>query len=340
VNRRRNVNKLLLPEQQPSLEKGRNEAAVGRLHRAAYYFERAIKAGDAGVDAAHLALSDLYYEWNELNAAANHIQAGLSISKLHNNIPMEISALKLWARLQVAVHYRETANEAMEQVHDLTEAHQMPAQVKVQNVEWEIGLALNQNDLSQVSHWLNQLSVLGDVFYPMQSVPYVRALIALDRKEEAAYLLEEWIGTAVHNHLITITISLLALQSVVTFESPTTFLIDALTLANKENFIRSFVDIGAGMKQVLLQAKNNNTFSTYIETLLTAFTQPLPKIPELAVPPYAPINPAPKRLSTEDMVFIRLLMSGKSSQEIANQLRISHTVVKQRINQLNRKLGI
>ncbi|MCP5094976.1 MAG: hypothetical protein GY943_05425 [Chloroflexi bacterium] len=340
MNRRQNAHQLLLPQQRPSLEKGRNEAALGRLHRAAHFFNQAISIGDAGVDAAHLALSDLYYEWNDLSNAASHIEQGSTISKLQNNIPMQIVSLRLWARLQLANQNIETANDAMRQVHDLTEEHQMPAQIQDQNIEWEIMLALNKQDINGAKHWLSKLRMPRDVFYPTQSISYARVLLATDRRQKAQNLLAQWITTAVKNQLHTATITLLSLQALTSYESSLTFLSDALTLARKEKFVRTFIDLGSEMKQLLHRVRSVNGMGAYAETLLLAFNQTTHTIPAMASPPINAVQPTSTQLSTKDLEMMRLIMDGKSYQEIATLLSLSYQDVKAQMDIINNKLGI
>jgi LuxR family maltose regulon positive regulatory protein len=119
----------------------------------------------------------------------------------------------------------------------------------------------------------------------------------------------------------------------------------ALTLAEPEGYIRSFVDEGEPMRLLLLdyQAMIKKRIGDkvenvplrlliYTDKLLAAFSQP-------AIPKQAKAGLLAEPLSERELDILRLIATGRSNQEIAEILVIAVSTVKSHINNLYGKLG-
>jgi LuxR family transcriptional regulator, maltose regulon positive regulatory protein len=107
----------------------------------------------------------------------------------------------------------------------------------------------------------------------------------------------------------------------------------ALTLAQPEGYIRSFLDEGESMTRLLCQAQSRQTGGNYAAVLLarigktSGMTQPSM---QLLIEP----------LTTREVEVLRFIQAGKSNQEIAIQLVISIPTVKRHISNIYAKLGV
>ena len=112
----------------------------------------------------------------------------------------------------------------------------------------------------------------------------------------------------------------------------------ALTLAEPEGYVRTFVDEGEPMRNLLRHAAARGIASSYTQRLLTAFglteqpastTSGRPGAPDLAAP-----------LTEREAEILRLVSVGMTNQEISGQLVISLSTVKRHITNIYRKLDV
>lgn len=330
-----------LPPHRPSLELGRIQFHRGQLHHANILFEQAIAEGNApGIGMSHLAISQLHYEWNNLDTAAFYIQQGLTLSRQSNNLTTQITGYRLWARLQQVYGHIEGANEAMRQAHDLAETHQLPPKHQQENAEWEILLALNRNDLNSVEQWWHQVTIPKH-FHPIRSFVYARALITLGQIDLVNAYLDRWLPLAMQNGQQYAIVALLIQQALATMNAPHPLIIDALTLASKERLVRIFIDEGNKLLPLLYAAKAYPATAVYADELITAArqtpTMDLSYQPSISPPTPSETTPA---LQAHEMQLLRLVMKGNSYQDIAKQLALPYETVKMQMEILDQKMGI
>lgn len=313
----------------------------GQLHQAADHFKQAIAEGNApGIGMANLALSELFYEWNLLDTAAVYIRQGLTISTQRNNVITQVFGYRLWARLQQVYGYYESANEAMRTAHQLADTHQFPVHLRKQNAEWELLLALNRHDLTGVKQWFDPLSMPTN-FHPLHSLIYSRALIVLEQRKEASKYLSQWLPIAIQEQQRYAVIAILIQQALAAVYVPHPLIIDALTLAKKEQFMRIFLDAAPGIVPLLHAAVNYPATAVYAEELLTAAKQsPETDLTGHEPVPYPPPAESLSSLTGPEMQLLRLLMSGKNYQEIAGRLNTPYHTVKREVDRLHHKLGM
>jgi LuxR family maltose regulon positive regulatory protein len=120
----------------------------------------------------------------------------------------------------------------------------------------------------------------------------------------------------------------------------------ALTLAESEGYMRTFLDEGKPLRLLLAEYHSNlRKKSTddidhytlgllaYIEKLLAAFSQPI------SFATQAPGNAA-EALRERELEVLRLISIGLTNQEIAQSFVIAVSTVKSHINSLYAKLGM
>ncbi len=92
--------------------------------------------------------------------------------------------------------------------------------------------------------------------------------------------------------------------------------------------MRTFIDYGPPMRQLLQQAAQQGLFSDYIPKLLANFPEPV------SAPPL--IEP----LTDREVSILRLMAAGLSHAQIAEELYLSVNTIKWYSSQIYSKLGV
>jgi LuxR family maltose regulon positive regulatory protein len=110
-------------------------------------------------------------------------------------------------------------------------------------------------------------------------------------------------------------------------------LCQALLLAEPEGWVRTFVDEGAPLAE-LLSRVDRHCAPSYVARLRAAFGPP-------SSPPSSTLSAHPliEPLSERELEVLRLIAAGLSNQEIAHRLIISLNTVKTHVKNLYGKLG-
>jgi LuxR family maltose regulon positive regulatory protein len=131
----------------------------------------------------------------------------------------------------------------------------------------------------------------------------------------------------------------------------------ALTLAEPEGYIRTFVDEGEAMRLMILDFRfwiaeqthvaNRGQLSVYSDQLLVAFpaaqqsgSQPGIVAPPSIQPPTSNLQNLVEPLSARELEILDLMAAGLSNQEIADRLIITLGTVKSHANHIFAKLGV
>jgi LuxR family maltose regulon positive regulatory protein len=122
------------------------------------------------------------------------------------------------------------------------------------------------------------------------------------------------------------------------------FLTEALTGAEPEGYVRTFVDAGEPMAELLRQAAARGITPGYVSRLLAAFEgetegeRPMTEVPppSFATRPSLLVEP----LSDRELEVLHLLSDGQTNQEIARTLCVSINTVKSHLKNIYGKLGV
>jgi LuxR family maltose regulon positive regulatory protein len=180
----------------------------------------------------------------------------------------------------------------------------------------------------------------------ISAIASARLLHARGRHDEALRLLRGLREAAVAAGRIGTVIEILSLQALALWDSnekeqSVGTLTQALAMAEPEGFVRTFVDEGPAMSELLsevLQARQRG----HLDATGRVSTQYLAKL--LAVLAQgASANGANARLaepvSERELEVLALIAAGETNGEIAGKLFVSISTVKTHINNLYRKLG-
>lgn len=342
---------------------GSYQVRHGTLLRAVetYQQARAISAslGASSVQIAgviDIALSEVYYEQNQLEAVGQLVPDALKqLRQLMRGMEPgpTVRGYSLLAKTALALGNSAAAHSTMHECEVFLARlpHLTPTIAKL----WAIHksrLWLQQGDLTAAALWAESLAVTEDMELTcFQQLTLVRLRLAQLRQrhapawiEEATAALTAALATAEQNGWLTQQVEGLLLQSLLQQatnqpQEAVTTLLHALTLAHTANYIRTIVDLGKPMAELIMQVQAQCIWLDYCRQLLAAFpTAALPALSSLpATRQHAELV---EPISPREMEVLHLLALGKSNQEVADTLFISLGTVKSHTNSLFGKFGV
>ena len=333
---------------------GRAYEMQAALHQAMDTYQEALELGH-GADRrpapfacmAYVGMAGVLYEWNDLDAARQHALEGVRLSKLGGFIAYQIFGHALLARLCEAQGDRDGALENIEQAERLGQGSDY-ALVTALATELRVRLWLAQGNLLAAERWAQehqrQPADELDAAIEIEETAVARMLIAQGRLDEAlrllASLLEAAQAAGRTAHVLKIwALQALAFQAQGDDGQALSVLERALSLAEPESYVRTFVDEGEPMARLLRDAVRLGGTEThgitpgYISRLLAAFGESAPAPSPVA---QALVEP----LTERELEVLRLIAGGLSNREIAQQLVVAVSTVKSHINHLYGKLEV
>jgi LuxR family maltose regulon positive regulatory protein len=332
------------------------QMARGRLRSADHVLRRTLRFaverdGDAlpATGEAPVVLGELLYEWGELEAAARRLKEGIGLAERMGQVETLVAGYVALSRLEMARGHTERALESAREANSLAQ-RSGAGEAIVEAAAWNARLHLARNDSTAAVLELERIAGVPAVSVSMvrETEQIVRARLAEARgdHEEALRLLEESRQSAEaagrEGKLIEIlTLQALALWKRSKRERALGTLTRALALAEPEGYVRTFVDEGAAMGELLSATvevrQRGHPDATrlparYLAKLLAVLAR------ESAAPGAGERLSEP--LSERELEVLGLVAAGKANAEIASSLFVSLSTVKTHINNLYRKLGV
>ncbi len=115
----------------------------------------------------------------------------------------------------------------------------------------------------------------------------------------------------------------------------------ALTMAEPEGYVRTFVDEGAPMAALLRRAAPRGVAApAYVSKLLDALDAEAPMRRGPTGPASPVAQPLEESLSERELEVLRLVAAGLSNRDIAQELVLATGTVKKHTNNIFTKLGV
>jgi LuxR family maltose regulon positive regulatory protein len=307
---------------------------------------------------AHTRLSAILREWNDMDAAVFHADTGLEISKQ-------------WGQADVLVYgYIEKARscQVLGKEFEAREAFREASAV-ASNISpwfgslveaWQAHLHLQQGDMQLPLRWVqkNRLK-FDDVFDFSRESEYrvfARVLIAQAQDEpdkdyvnQAIKLLDrlyELEANAGGNYALIEVLVLKAVSNMLLGESINAMsdFEKALRLGEPEHFVRTFIDEGTVIAELLVKSRSTGISSKFAARLFDALegekTQDqLSRELSKSIYDYSAIDLV-EPLSERELQVLRLMDSELASPEIADELVIAVSTVRSHIKNIYSKLGV
>jgi LuxR family transcriptional regulator, maltose regulon positive regulatory protein len=301
-------------------------------------------------------LSSLYYEHNDLKTAAQLLLTSQALGELAGLPQNPYRWCAAMARLRVAQGDLVGALDLLDQAERLYNANFSPNVRPIATRKTRVWVA--QGRLGEALGWARKqgLSVDNELSYlhEFDHITLARVLLtgyqsdrAADSLAGAVGLLERLLKAAEEGGRQGSVIEILVLQAMAYHaqgDLPAALLPlqHALALAEPEGYIRTFVDEGEPMKQLLQEINSRELAPDYARKVLAAFSpaEPEPVRPSLPQPPLRqPHAPAVEALSERELEVLHLIAAGLTNQEIATRLYLSLHTVKVHARNINAKLG-
>jgi LuxR family maltose regulon positive regulatory protein len=314
-------------------------AVKGQLQRAFGFFSRIVDVPVRVpiVALAHLDLSAIHMEWNDLNNASLHLEKGMEMIGTGRNLEFQIAGLMQKARLQVAQGEVQGALDTLDECTQIEDVNEIPARTRSRKAACAVEVCIAAGDLDGATRWAERAVDELDAhpFYRYLYLTPVRLLLAQNKFPEAYKLLEKAYRSA---HQAGWAYGLIAIHLMQTLAAPNNAaaldaITDALNLAQPEKFMRSFVDGGTGLVPVLTEAARRGVHPQYVGDILSAI-EGQPGEGDVTLPPG--IEP----LSNRELEVLRLLAAGLTNRQIAEQLVVSISTVKSHVHHICGKLGV
>ena len=337
----------------------RVQAERGRLRDADDAFRRAMRfVTEEGVGLlpaaglAHIGMGSLLYERNDLDGAERELQMGMELaerSRETSNLLWGYNTLSRvkWARgdeegaFEIAREAERVARYSRADLELAVAAARM-ARLRLARGELAEAATFEQERVRNANHVADGAAGVARM---VDGTTSARLLHAQGRHDEALRLLEELqeaMGAAGRTGDL---IRVQALQALTLWaqnekERAVGTLARALSPAEPEGYVRTFVDEGEAMGDLLsatLGARQRGhpdagrVPAGYLAKLLAALAQ------EAATPRADERLPEPP--SERELEVLALIAAGKSNSRIARDLYVSTSTVKTHVNNLYRKLG-
>jgi LuxR family maltose regulon positive regulatory protein len=284
-------------------------------------------------------LSRVLREWNALETAMRLAEEGVELCRqwgwaellVHGGIYLA-GALQAIGDTQGALDAIQTAKRAASKLSSsfvgVVEAH-------------ETRLSLAQGDVAAAARWAQRsgLSVDDEPSFQarLQYLTLARVLIAQRRLDEAVQLLAHLSAVveaagATGYVIETLVVQAMALQALGRVDEALVPLERSLLLAEPEGYVRTFIDEGAPMGELLRRAAAQGIRFDYVSELLAALEDDA----KTTVSQAALVEP----LSERELEVLRVLATGLSNKEIAETLFIAVGTVKQHLKSIYGKLQV
>ncbi|QBD75639.1 hypothetical protein EPA93_06320 [Ktedonosporobacter rubrisoli] len=338
---------------------GKLQAIQGQLRQAADTYYRALELGALpaqqggssllSAGKAQVYLSELLYEWNELDNALYYAQESVQRCKEWSHIRHLLEGYIVLAQVHYARTNIQAAHDTLNIALGLTDEIKAASQHLVTNRQdmrlleliervetLQAHFWLVEGEIERAELWLRERGFNLEIhpcLHPYAALALSRLLLLQKRPELAQRLLEPLIQETEAKGEILQLIDLLAWQALTLqqqgqLERALSAIARALALAEAEELVRTFVDKGHAMFVLLQRAAHQGIAPRYCQRLLLAFSLPGVQGETLV------------ELSKRELEILQLLASGKTNREIGALLTLTTGTVKWYVHEIYNKLGV
>jgi LuxR family transcriptional regulator, maltose regulon positive regulatory protein len=296
---------------------------------------------------AHVGVAEVLYERNELDAALGQAMRSVELCRQIGYAQWLVTSLTTLACIRQARGDQAGALEAIGEAERLVPS-------TVVDIFFPVGvqrarLLVAQGKVEDAARWCAErgLGVEDEPSYlrEREHLVLARVLLAQGKVDQALRLLRWHLEEAQAQRRRGSEIEILMLQALALWERDAkeravSTLTQALTLAEPEGYVRTFVDEGPEMALLVsevLEAQQRGRLhppvpAHYLRKLLTALEQ-------AASSATLPTAELPEPLSERELEVLILIEAGKSNRRIAQELFITAGTVKTHIRSIYRKLN-
>jgi len=296
-------------------------------------------------------LCHLYYEWNYLEKARQYLQWCLEKIK-QAEFPSTVLLVNYLSLTWVlwADGWDQAANEAVQQAVTIAQRTADPGAIQ-QAKAHQARLWLRRGKLKAAAAWAKECGLrVSDAVMHNHQFEYLtlaRVLIRQHHAGKALALLDQLRQAAMESGRGSNLIEILALKALAYQDQGDLVqalaeLAQALCRAEREGYIRTFLDEGAPMADLLNRIVAWGVTLAYVKELLVIFAHSAQKeqvmrqrdviVPDDSI---AFLEPLTKR----ELEVLRLVTSGNSNEDVARTLNIAPTTAKKHLGNILSKLA-
>jgi LuxR family maltose regulon positive regulatory protein len=336
--------------------------AQGRLREAMSTYERELRLATEqgapvvrGAADMHVGMSEILCERDDLEAATRHLLRCEELGE-HTGFPQNRYRWRLaMARIREAQSDPDGALDLLDEAERLYVSDFSPNVRPIAALKARVWVA--QGRLDEALDWARErgLSAHDDLGYlrEFEHITLARVLLAQyegDRTDgsvlEAMGLLGRLLKAAEEGGRVGSVIEILVLQALahqIRGDIPSALrpLERALKLAEPEGYLRTFVDEGPSMEQLLLEVAARGIMTDYTGKLLAAFgAEARRSEDESPLPTSSASRHLIEPLSGRELEVLRLFGTELSGPEIADELVVALSTVRTHTKSIYRKLGV
>jgi LuxR family maltose regulon positive regulatory protein len=310
------------------------------------------------------ALSSLLREWNDLQGAVHYARAGIEFSQQWRHAEeleedRTALAVALHAlggaedlednRIALALALLPLGDEdgALRAVGAAKEDRPGLSSWYVELIEQcEVRIQLALGNQGAVERWVGEMGLRADAGPnpgSMRAYGLLARMLMMQRRwAEALLLLDRLLplqeATGAGRFIVeALVLKSVVLQALEEKDQALSTLGQALALAEPEGYMRTFVDQGDVMRDLLRLALAQGVAPAYTAKLLAAFLGPAVSLQPSVRPATAGLV---EPLSEQELRVLQLVASGMSNRETAQELYVTVGTVKKHLNNIFGKLGV
>ncbi len=304
---------------------------------------------------ALIMLGDLYYEWNKLDEAESALTQGLELVENVGIAELLVKGHFAMARVKIAQGNLSSFPDLVRMAEggspDLVffttslqaQLHWLLSDQSV-NLQREAFLWAGRQALELRGQPTYDWEILEKLILARILCSQYQAQAAASRRAQLEEVFEfiagqrqslealGWNGTLVELYVV----MTMVLQTLERRSEAMTTLEGALRLAEPHGFVRTFVDAGEPVRELIQQARDDGICGVYAQGLLSAFSGTSPVKAELRIQPVG----LGEELRPRELQVLRLLNSQLSVPEIALELHLAPTTVRTHVRNIYGKLGV
>jgi LuxR family maltose regulon positive regulatory protein len=302
------------------------------------------------VGMAYVGIAEVLYEWNDLDGAVHNAREGIKLLELGGFISYQLIGYAVLTRVYHARGDLDKVMEVIQEAERLAQRHQY-AYMETLLTSLRIRYYVAQGDIAAAESWarakgLDLNEALENASEEEGTIAaWIHIVQASSQIPNSVYEMEIVLGTLTRllaaeqaagrmwGVIKILMLQALAYQVQGKIDKALSVLEQALSLAEPEGFVRTFIDEGEIMEMLLRQALSHGIAPNYVTKLLAA-SRETTEVSKTKDQPL--IDP----LSERELEVLRLIAAGLSNQEIALQLVIAVSTVKSHINHIYGKLSV